>query len=137
MTSYGERLAKAIRDTLHGSELPFLITPDVPGWKDFITFTHGNGVAVHACYYVRDRRRAVTTEEVVDICDEISFALEDRVLYRQQSIASLEPYRGPERDRRQIELDKATQALADWREAAARLHSIADDLTTIQGDTTC
>ena len=137
MTSYGERLAKAIRDTLHGSELPFLITPDVPGWKDFITFTHGNGVAVHACYYVRDHRRAVTTEEVVDICDEISFALEDRVLYRQQSIASLEPYRGPERDRRQIELDKATQALADWREAGKSVLPIADDLTTIQGDTAC
>ena len=111
MTSYGDRMVKAIRGTLHGNQLPFLVTADVPGWPDFITLVHGNGSIARACYRTRDRRRAITPEAVTDICDQLETALRDR--YQHLRRTGLEP--------REAAAAASRQALDDWRKARASI----------------
>ena len=114
MTSYyGDRMVKAIRGTLHGNQLPFLITADVPGWPDFITLVHGNGSIARACYWTRDRRRAVTPEAVKDVCDQLENALWDQYQYHAQQSAlahNLQEYR-------KVAAATSRRALVDWRYA--------------------
>ena len=112
MTSYGDRMAKAIRGTLHGDQLPFLVTADVPGWPDFITLVHGNGSIARAGYWARDRRRAITPEAVTDICDQLETALRDRYQHLHP-VADLEP--------REAAAAASRQALDDWRKARASI----------------
>ena len=112
MTSYGDRMVKAIRGTLHGNQLPFLVTADVPGWPDFITLVHGNGSIARACYWTRDRRRAVTPEAVEDVCDQLEYALRTR-LYTSAPDALQE--------HREVAAATSRQALDDWRKARASI----------------
>ena len=107
MTSYGDRMVKAIRGTLHGNQLPFLVTADVPGWPDFITLVHGNGSIARACYWTRDRRRAITPEAVEDVCDQLETALRDRYQHLRRT--------------GQVAAAASRQALDDWRKARASI----------------
>lgn len=119
MTSYGDRMAKAILNTLHGNQLPFLVTADVPGWHDFITLVHGNGSIARACYWTRDRRRAITPEAVTDICDQLEAALRDRYQYHAQLL-----YRSASdalQEHREVAAATSRQALDDWRKARASI----------------
>ena len=111
MTSYGDRMAKAILNTLHGNQLPFLVTADVPGWPDFITLVHGNGSIARAGYWTRDRRRAITPEAVEDVCDQLETALRDR--YQHLCRTGLES--------RGAAAAASRQALDDWRKARASI----------------
>ena len=113
MTSYGDRMAKAIRGTLHGDQLPFLVTADVPGWPDFITLVHGNGSIARAGYWTRDRRRAITPEAVTDICDQLETALRDQFQYHAQ--------RSYLQEHREVAAATSRQALDDWRKARASI----------------
>ena len=107
MTSSGDRMAKAIRGTLHGDQLPFLVTADVPGWPGFITLVHGNGSIARACYWTRDRRRAITPEAVEDVCDQLETTLRDQFQYHAQRLYTSAP--------------ASRQALDDWRKARASI----------------
>ena len=117
MTSYGDRMVKAIRGTLHGNQLPFLVTADVPGWPDFITLVHGNGSIARACYWTRDRRRAITPEAVTDICDQLETALRDQFQYHAQQSALANNLQ----EHREVAAATSRQALDDWRKARASI----------------
>ena len=115
MTSYGDRMAKAILNTLHGNQLPFLVTADVPGWPDFITLVHGNGSIARACYWTRDRRRAITPEAVTDICDQLETVLRDQFQYHAQRLYTSAP--DALQEHREVAAATSRQALVDWRYA--------------------
>lgn len=122
MTSYGDRMAKAIRGTLHGDQLPFLVTADVPGWPDFITLVHGNGSIARACYWTRDRRRAITPEAVEDICDQLETALRDQFQYHaQRDQSQYHAQRSYLQEHREVAAATSRQALDDWRKARASI----------------
>ena len=119
MTSYSDRMAKAILNTLHGDQLPFLVTADVPGWPDFITLVHGNGSIARACYWTRDRRRAITPEAVTDICDQLETTLRDRYQYHAQLLYMGAP--DALQEHREVAAATSRQALDDWRKARASI----------------
>ena len=119
MTSYGDRMAKAILNTLHGNQLPFLVTADVPGWPDFITLVHGNGSIARACYWTRDRRRAVTPEAVEDVCDQLETTLRDQFQYHAQRLYTSAP--DALQEHREVAAAASRQALDDWRKARASI----------------
>ena len=117
MTSYGDRMAKAILNTLHGNQLPFLVTADVPGWPDFITLVHGNGSIARACYWTRDRRRAITPEAVKDVCDQLETTLRDQYQYHAQQSALAYNLQ----EHQEVAAATSRQALDDWRKARASI----------------
>ena len=119
MTSYGDRMAKAILNTLHGNQLPFLVTADVPGWPDFITLVHGNGSIARACYWTRDRRRAITPEAVEDVCDQLEATLRDQFQYPTQRLYTSAP--DALQEHREVAAATSRQALDDWRKARASI----------------
>lgn len=120
MTSYyGDRMVKAIRGTLHGNQLPFLVTADVPGWPDFITLVHGNGSIARACYWTRDRCRAITPEAVEDVCDQLETTLRDQYQYHAQRLYTSAP--DALQEYREVAAATSRQALDDWREARASI----------------